>query len=67
MGINTSDHRNYLAETNIARNQGVRGRFALAFEKRAAEELLATGDPRARGAGDVFDRYPYYGDRQPKR
>ncbi len=31
------------------------------------EELLATGDPRAQGAGDVFDRYPYYGGRRLKR
>lgn len=30
-----------------------------------AEELKATGDPRVLGNGDVFDRYRYYGGRQP--
>jgi hypothetical protein len=30
-------------------------------------ELAATGDPRALDAGDVFDRYPYYGGQQPRR
>jgi len=29
-------------------------------------ELAATGDPRALDAGAVFDRYPYYGGRQPR-
>jgi uncharacterized sulfatase len=30
-------------------------------------ELRASGDPRILGNGDVFDRYPYYGGRQPKK
>jgi N-sulfoglucosamine sulfohydrolase len=30
-------------------------------------ELIATNDPRALGTGDVFDRYPYYGGRQPQK
>jgi uncharacterized sulfatase len=27
-------------------------------------ELRASGDPRATGQGDIFDRYPYYGGKQ---
>ncbi len=30
------------------------------------KELVATGDPRVLGRGDCFDKYPYYGGRQPK-
>ncbi|UCD51021.1 MAG: sulfatase [Phycisphaerales bacterium] len=30
-------------------------------------ELTDTKDPRVQGRGDVFDRYPYYGGRQPKK
>jgi len=30
-------------------------------------ELLATKDPRSLDRGDAFDRYPYYGGRQPRK
>ena len=30
-------------------------------------ELKATRDPRVLGRGDVFDRYPYYGGKQPRK
>jgi N-sulfoglucosamine sulfohydrolase len=44
--------------------------YAAAQSKLASSlqtELLATRDPRASGKGDVFDRYPYYGGRQPQK
>ncbi len=34
---------------------------------RLLAELKATQDPRVLGQGEVFDGYPYYGGRQPKR
>jgi N-sulfoglucosamine sulfohydrolase len=34
---------------------------------RLMAELRTTNDPRAVGAGDAFDRYPYYGGRQPPK
>ncbi len=37
------------------------------LESALMAELKATGDPRALGGGDVFDGYPYYGGRQPKK
>lgn len=30
-------------------------------------ELAATGDPRALGGSEVFDRYPYYGGQHPQK
>ncbi len=51
--------------TNVAE----RGAYASTRKKLASRlmaKLAATEDPRALGRGDAFDRYPYYGGRQPK-
>jgi N-sulfoglucosamine sulfohydrolase len=37
------------------------------LDSRLTAELRPTGDARAAGQGDTFDRYPYYGGRQPKK
>ena len=52
--------------TNVAdRPEYAKTRRELA--SRLMAELKATDDPRGRGQGDAFDRYPYYGGRQPKK
>jgi len=51
-------------------NVADRPEYARARKKLAAtlmDELAATNDPRALGQGEMFDRYPYYGGRQPKK
>lgn len=37
------------------------------LEARLMAELRNTRDPRVLGRGDAFDRYPYYGGRQPRK
>ena len=51
---------------NVAKQtEYARTRDKLASALRA--QLTATKDPRVLGQGDLFDRYPYYGGRQPKQ